>query len=109
MAGLAKFLALTLPVAGCHAPPGVDLSARVDAAMEEALAARQIPGAALVVVRDGRVIHQRSYGVAEVGTGRRVTDSTPFVIGSTSKALTAMMVLRLVAAGRLDLDAPIVR
>ncbi len=111
MTRLVPFLALVLAIAAgaCRAVPTADLSARLDAAMEEALGARQIPGAALVVVRDGQVIHQRGYGVADLVTGRPVTDSTPFVIGSTSKALTAMTVLRMVAAGRLALDTPIVR
>lgn len=100
-------LALAL---SCASPPGDGLlSAKLDAAMRDALAAREIPGAALVVVRDGRVIHSRGYGLADLSTGRPVTDSTPFVIGSTSKPLTAMAVLRLVATGAVTLDTPIVR
>jgi CubicO group peptidase (beta-lactamase class C family) len=91
------------------APQDDPLSAKLDAAMRDAITAREIPGAALVVVRDTGVVFSRSYGQADLSTGRPVTDSTPFVIGSTSKPLTALAVLRLVGDGRLDLDAPIQR
>jgi len=89
--------------------PSDPAAAKLDSAMTAALQALEIPGAALTVVRDSVVTFRKAYGVADLASGRPVTDSTPFVIGSTSKPLTAMLVLRLVAAGRLALDTPIVR
>src|SRR6478735_7579138 len=67
-----------------------------------------IPGAAWAIVRDGRLAHVGVHGAADV-TGRPVTADTPFVVGSLSKSLTALAIARLADAGRLELDAPVVR
>lgn len=65
----------------------------------------QIPGAALVVVRRGRVILGRGYGVADYDDGRPVLiDETLFHQASISKTFIWLLVLHLVGQGRLDLD-----
>lgn len=46
-------------------------------------------------------------GVGDAGGDRQVTADTPFVIGSTSKSFTALAVMQLVEAGRVDLSAPV--
>ncbi|MGE0439873.1 MAG: serine hydrolase domain-containing protein [Gemmatimonadales bacterium] len=95
---------------GCRStPPAPPFAAKLDAAVEAALAARDLPGAAVVVVQGDRVTYQKGYGLADLASSRPMTDSTPIVIGSTSKPLTALAVLRLVQEGQLDLDAPISR
>ena len=66
-----------------------------------------IPGGALAIVRDGRVTTSQGFGVADA-SGRPVTSTTPFSIGSLSKSITATAVLQLVDAGKVDLDAPVV-
>lgn len=119
MAGrLASALAVALGGlgwAGCSRPAGAPagssapLSATLDRVVADALAKREIPGASLVVVRDTEVVYSKGFGTANLATGEPVTDSTPFVIGSTSKPLTALGVLRLVQLGQLALDTPIVR
>jgi CubicO group peptidase (beta-lactamase class C family) len=65
-----------------------------------------IPGAAMVVVRDGKVIDTHVYGVAD-DRGRPITSSTPFLIGSLTKSVTALAVMQLVEADRLSLDTPV--
>jgi CubicO group peptidase (beta-lactamase class C family) len=67
-----------------------------------------IPGAAIVVVRDGQIVHEHGVGIAD-DSGRPVTGQTPFVIGSLAKSLTALAVVQLADRGRLDLDAPVRR
>lgn len=62
-----------------------------------------LAGLALVVIRDGEVYHSSYLGTA--GDGRSVDDTTPFILGSTSKQFTALAVQRLVHDGRLSLDA----
>ena len=104
-----SLLLASLPACQAPAPPADDLGARLDRLMSEAVARREMPGAALVVVKDGRIVFARGYGHADSLGAVPVTDSTRFVIGSTSKPLTAMAVLRLVSAGRVALDTPIVR
>ncbi len=81
---------------------------QVDAAVRREMEALRIPGLALAIVRDGAVVYEQGYGVADP-TGRAVTPSTPFILGSTSKALTGLVVAGLVDSGQVDLDAPAAR
>lgn len=90
-------------------PPTFDASARLDAAVEDAMTKRDLPGLALVVVQGDRVVYSKGYGLANIEKHIPVSDTTPFVIGSTSKPLTALAVLRLVAQHKVALDTPIVR
>jgi CubicO group peptidase (beta-lactamase class C family) len=61
-----------------------------------------------VIVRGGRVVHQRGFGVRD-DSGAPVTPETPFYLGSTTKSFTAVAVLQLAELGRVDLDAPVQR
>jgi CubicO group peptidase (beta-lactamase class C family) len=81
-------------------------TAEVDAWFDDQMHDAGIPGAAMVIVRDGEVIDTHAYGVADDG-GRPITTSTPFVIGSLTKSMTALAVMQLVEAGRLSLDTPV--
>ncbi|WP_062380505.1 serine hydrolase domain-containing protein [Demequina pelophila] len=62
------------------------------------------PGVAYAVVTDGEVSESGARGVMRVGSDEPVTADTPFVIGSISKSFTALAVMQLVEAGRVDLD-----
>ena len=64
------------------------------------------PGLAYAVVEDG-VIHADARGEMRIGSGRKLTPDTPFVLGSISKSFTAMAVMQLVEAGKVDLDTGI--
>lgn len=68
-----------------------------------------IPGAQLVVVRDGNVAVSINHGTARANTNVPVGDSTRFRIGSLSKLFTAVAAARLWSRGQLDVDAPVVR
>ena len=102
------------PAARAAAAPGGRASqARADA-MASALVARwmaehHLPGLALAVVRDRRLILARGYGTRDLGGTVPVTPETPFQIASITKALTAVAVLQLVEAGRVALDDPVGR
>ncbi len=63
-----------------------------------------VPGAALVIVKDGKVIHARGYGSKTAIGDAPVDADTLFAIGSTTKAFTAMLVMMAVEAGKLSLD-----
>ncbi|MEZ4456535.1 MAG: serine hydrolase domain-containing protein [Gemmatimonadales bacterium] len=103
-----SLILIALAGLACRSTPSAPpFAAKLDAAVEAALAARDLPGAAVVVVQGDRVTYQKGYGLADLASGRPMTDSTPIVIGSTSKPLTALAVLRLVQQGQLDLDAPV--
>ena len=64
------------------------------------------PGLAYAVVQDGR-IHSEARGEILIGSGRKMTPDTPFLLGSISKSFTAMAVMQLVEAGKVDLDTGI--
>jgi CubicO group peptidase (beta-lactamase class C family) len=73
----------------------------------ERIAASDVPGAALAVFRDGKVIHRQSAGLADVERGLPYSTELAFEIGSLSKQFTACAVLMLVNEGKLALDAPL--
>lgn len=105
--------AALLSLIGAAAPLGAEAQttpdfARIDRYIEDQRQAEHIPGIALGIVRDGQVSHLRGYGTAD-DSGRVVTPQTPFLIGSLSKSMTALAILQLVEAGKLELDAPVQR
>ncbi|MBE1486145.1 serine hydrolase domain-containing protein [Plantactinospora soyae] len=66
-----------------------------------------VPGATLAVLVDGQ-IHELASGVLHRGTGVVTTTDSVFQSGSIAKVYTATLVMQLVDAGKLDLDAPVV-
>jgi CubicO group peptidase (beta-lactamase class C family) len=76
--------------------------------IEEHMRAGHVPGLALAIILDGQVSYARGFGVTSVEDGGLpVTPETLFRIGSITKSMTATMIMRLVEAGRLDLDRPV--
>jgi CubicO group peptidase (beta-lactamase class C family) len=73
----------------------------------EQLAAWEVPGCAVVVVRDGRVELARGWGLRDREAGLPVTEDTQFAIGSVTKAFTATTVGALVDEGLLDWERPL--
>ncbi len=63
-----------------------------------------VPGVSIAFFADGKISWTRSYGLADVATGRRVTSQTLFQSASISKPAAALGVLRLVQEGKLSLD-----
>lgn len=78
----------------------------LDAYLRDRVEALALPGAAVVVVREGRQVHGAAFGRAD-DSGRPMTVQTPVLLASTSKALTAIAVLQQVEAGLLELDEPV--
>lgn len=68
--------------------------------------ARRIPGLAMVILRDTTVLLAEGFGHANLERDVRVTAETPFDIASVTKPIAAVVALRLVEQGRLDLDRP---
>ena len=106
------------PAADAKAPPAAaprqgptdpaELEAFLDELIPRQLAENHIAGAAVSVVRDGRVLLAKGYGYADVATGAPVDPAqTAFLIGSVGKLFTWTAVMQLVEQGRLDLDADV--
>lgn len=62
------------------------------------------PGAAVEVIKDGKVVYRRSFGMADIEQGRAITPSTSFHVASLSKQFTAFAILLLAQEGKLSLD-----
>ncbi len=85
-----------------------DVNAWLDGLLPYSLARGDIPGAVVVVVKDGQVLTQRGYGFADVAKRRKVDPRTTlFRPGSISKLFTWTAVMQQVERGKLSLDADV--
>jgi len=80
----------------------------VDRLITESFGAEHEPGLALMVVKDGEVIFQRTRGIANMNTGEKITAQSNFRLASITKHMTALATLMLSDWGDLDLDTPLV-
>lgn len=82
----------------------------IEGVMAQQIASREVAGAIVTVVADGRVLLTRGYGLADAETGRRVDgETTLFRPGSASKLFTWIALMQQVERGRVDLDADVNR
>jgi CubicO group peptidase (beta-lactamase class C family) len=89
-------------------PVQTGLLRAVGDAARQALAASTAPGLAVALVQHGQVAWAAGYGLADPATCQPVTAATRFQAASLSKPVTAWGVLRLIGAGRISLDEPVV-
>ena len=82
------------------------LFVELDDKIQAAMARHAVPGAAVAVLHDGHE-HVRGYGTLSVDSSVRVDEHSLFRIGSTTKTFTGTAVMRLVEAGKVDLDATV--
>src|SRR5687767_4498890 len=82
-------------------------AARIDALAQAALDAWQLPGMAVAVIKDDKVVHLKGYGVRELNQAGRVTPDTLFHIASTSKAFTTAAMAMLVDEKKMSWDDPV--
>ena len=100
------FLILFLSIA-CLAQDGV--STKIDDYIRAEMQTQQIPGVALAVVKDGKIMMARGYGFANIEHQVPVKPETIFQSGSTGKQFTATAVMMLVEEGKLGLDDKIMK
>ncbi len=85
-----------------------DSYAAIDAYIEEQMLRLRIPGGSLAIVEGEQIAHVCGFGRARPG-GETPAPQTPFFIGSLTKSITALAVMQLVEAGKVELDAPVQR
>jgi CubicO group peptidase (beta-lactamase class C family) len=107
-------LALTLLLAGLisHfllAQPLTTQLKEFDSYIERSRAAWQMPGMAVAVVKDGKVIFKKGFGVTQLGTKNLVDTQTIFGCGSTTKAMTAVCMAILVDEGKVSWDDAVIK
>jgi CubicO group peptidase (beta-lactamase class C family) len=102
------FIAASLFTACCHAAAtGNDSAAELDAFITRALKEYQVPGAAVAVIKDGKAILVKGYGVRDATKPGAVDENTIFQLASVTKTLTAAAAATVVDEGKLDWDEPI--
>lgn len=84
------------------------LVATLDRLVPELLAEHHVPGLAVALIRDRRLVWSKGYGLRAAGAGAPVTADTVFEAASMSKPILAMLAMQLVDAGQLALDRPVV-
>jgi CubicO group peptidase (beta-lactamase class C family) len=100
---LVAFLLLAVVAGAQSAPPDIDVW------VARSMKAFEVPGVALAIVKDGRVVLAKGYGVRKLGEPAPVDADTLFGIASNSKAFTAAALAMLVDEGKVDWDDPVIK
>jgi CubicO group peptidase (beta-lactamase class C family) len=79
-------------------------SQQIDSLTELVLKTFDVPGIAVAVVKDGKIIHSKGYGVRSLNTKQKVDENTLFAIASNSKAFTVAALGILMDEGKLKWD-----
>lgn len=76
--------------------------AKIDAYIEKARTDWEVPGLAVGIVKDGKIVHSKGYGLIEEGKAERINENTLFAIASNTKAFIASAIGTLVDQGKLN-------
>ena len=106
-AGASGAQGLASPVALTAAAPATAFN--LDADVARVMQTFDVPGIAIAIVKDGKVIATRGFGVRKLGQPEAVDGKTLFEIASNSKAFTAAALAMLVDEGTLAWDDPVTR
>src|SRR3546814_12116788 len=101
---LAGTLAGLFALGGC-AGTGPATPPSVDTLMRDY--SGDVPGAVVLVLRDGQPLVRRGYGLADLDAGTPATPQTNFRLASVSKQFTAAAIVLLAQDGKLSLDDPV--
>jgi CubicO group peptidase (beta-lactamase class C family) len=112
----AILLAFSAAGAGAQAPAAAPLAATaqaraydLEADVRRVMKTFDVPGIAIAVVKDGKVVAARGFGVRKLGEAAPVDGQTLFEVASNSKAFTAAALAMLVDEGKLAWDDPVTR
>ncbi|MBV9959507.1 MAG: beta-lactamase family protein [Acidobacteria bacterium] len=83
------------------------LDEKVDAYVKQEMAKYHIPGMAIAVIRNGKALKLKGYGLASIELNVPVTERSVFQIYSTTKIFTGVALMKLVEEGKLTLETPV--
>lgn len=104
--------AAPLPVAAESAPriaASAAATAGIDKVMADGIASGKLAGGTVGVMKDGKIVFLKGYGLSDLEDGQLVKADTIFRIGSITKQFTTAMLMLLVERGQLSLSDPIAR
>lgn len=82
---------------------------QIDQLVERTMKTFQVPGIAVAVVKDGKVVHSKGYGVSSLNTKAKVDENTLFGIASNSKAFATATLAQLVDAKKIKWDDKVIQ
>lgn len=88
-------------------PDSSHTPARIDAAIDKALAEKRVVGAVVLAARNGEIIYRRSAGYADRETRTLMREDAIFRLASITKPIVTATAMRFVEEGRLDLHVPV--
>jgi CubicO group peptidase (beta-lactamase class C family) len=100
---LGSFLALVSYGVAVHAQTAAD----VDRVVQKLVDGKKVPAVGVVVVRDGKIILAKGYGMADIEGTMAANENTAFQIASVTKQFTAAGIMLLVEEGKIKLDDPL--
>ncbi len=83
--------------------------AKIEALVEETMTAGLVPGAAVGIVKDGKLVYSNGFGVTARGSTDPVTPESVFLMASVAKSVVGMAIMQLVEDGKIELDAPVTK
>lgn len=84
-------------------------SSEIDALAEKARTTFNVPGIAIAVIKDGKIIHEKGYGESSIVTKQKVNEHTLFGVASNSKAFTATALAMLIDEGKLNWEDKVIK
>jgi CubicO group peptidase (beta-lactamase class C family) len=100
---------VTAPAASVITQDAAVLNARLATDVERTMKLFDVPGIAIAVVKDGKVVATQGFGVRKLGAPDKVDGKTLFEVASNSKAFTAAALAMLVDEGKLAWDDPVTK
>ena len=96
-----------LPVLAQNQSGGTATTLQIDPLVQQTMTSWKVPGLAIAVVQNDRVVYLKALGVKEIGKDDPITPDTLFEIGSTSKAFTSTSLAMLADEKKLSWDDPV--
>ena len=105
---VARFFILVVFLAAAAAAQNV-VPADLDAWVARSMKTFDVPGIAVGIVKDGKLVYAKGYGVRKLGSPEKVDENTLFGIASNTKAFTAAALAMLVDDGKISWDDPVIK
>src|SRR5438128_8732577 len=105
--GIVISLLLVLHISAETQVAAADMFDSVREQIRQKLKDKGVPSISVAVARDNRIIWEKGFGWADKENKTAASEHTPYMLGSTSKPVTATAVLALRDRGQVDLDRPI--
>jgi len=100
-------LLFVLNLTFCQKSTDKSTEQKIDNYIKEVIAINEIPGVALAVIKDGKIVYEKYFGKASLEDDKAVDKNTAFKIFSTTKIITNIGIFQLIEQGKLSLEDPI--